>query len=273
MVIKSRNGGRIFHGGVTIELVGMIEDVTTTAGARPTIFLSSSLTLDPGSTNSPIQEHSFNFGALTLPHESFEGAQLHIRYFLRASVKRTLSARTVERTLWIQSKPGVAVGKVPNGLEGPVTLEVGLDGILQLSIHLSGTNFDYNGILEGKLDFALVKANICGADLCIVRREQMGKERGALDEDGKPIFTLPNDPSAFLARFQILEGPVERGVTIPFRFHMASCLHENSCPSRVDEHGLYSIRYYMFFELREGPERSRKFYKAQEFTLTRPSST
>lgn len=258
--MRARSGGQFEHGGVTIRIVGSIDDLLGGSGGRPSnTFLSSSLTLAPAGS-SDLLELPFTFGALSLQHESFEGNRIHVRYSLQVTMKRSISDRTFERTLWIQNRDSLP--SISDHIPKPMKLDVGLQEMLKLAITMEDSEFDWKGIIKGWLNFEMVQAPIISADLCILRRELMGP----LPNEKDIPFTVPS-PEEFIARFQILEGAVERGDQIPYRFHLASCLDEHAAATKVDEHGLYAIKYYAFFELQD--TENRRFYKAQEIVIRR----
>lgn len=256
-MLRARSGGQFDHGGVTIRIVGSIDDLL---GSRPpNIFLSSSLTLAPAGS-ADLLELPFTFGALSLQHESFEGGRIHVRYSLQVTMKRSISDRTFERTLWIQDRHSIP--RPAEKISKPVNLDVGLDEMLKLVISMEDSEYDWKGIIKGKFKFDMVQAPIVSADLCILRREFLGP----LPSDKDIPFTVPSSEE-FISRFQILEGSVERGDQIPFRFHLASCLDEHSAVTKIDEHGLYAIKYFAFFEQQD--TENRRFYKAHEIKIRR----
>ncbi len=259
MCVKLRCGGDIAHDGISIQLLGFIEDISVSAG-KPHYFISSTLKLSPDSNDTDLVELPFSFGAIGLPYESFEGNRLQIRYALKAILKRTFSDKSVERTIWVKSKESI---RKPL-LVKPTLMEVGLEEYLQLTISLTNTNHTWKGILRGKMDFQLVKASIVGAELCIIRREEINPGRPVPEATLPHPFPVPT-ASEVLARHQIIDGPIQRNDKIPFRFHLASCLSENTTPTAIDPHGLFSIRYYLFIELHD--KEGRKFYKAHELSI------
>lgn len=261
--MRRRGGGRIDHNGISIELSGTIDDLTLAGRCRT--FLASSLILTPDgnqSTPSELLQLPFSFGALSLPHASFEGARLQIRYFLRVTVKRSMADRTFERTLWVEPIPSkkLADSDMNNENITRARLEVGLDSMMSLSIELDDGPYTWLGLLRGRLLFTSLSISLVSADLCIIRREYIPAPK----EPPTTAFQVP-EPSEFISRFQILEGPVRTGDEIPFRFHLASCLSEHSVPTCSEEHGLYAVRYYAFFELQDSQQ--RRFYKAHEIVI------
>jgi hypothetical protein len=177
-------------------------------------------------------------------------------------MRRSISDRTFERTLWVQNA-GRKTSGISRHISRPLKLEVGLQDIFKLAIDMADSEFHWNSIITGQLRFEMVQASIIAADLCILRREMVGP---LPPEDTDIPFAVPM-PEEFIARFQILEGSVERGDLIPFRFHLASCLDQHAAPTTVDEHGLYAIKYFVFFELQD--TENRRFYKAQEIAIKR----
>jgi len=263
------------HEGIDIELNGTIDD--TSLAGKIISFLSSTLTLAPPSSSSTsagsdplLLELPFNFGALSLPHGSFEGGRLQVRYALRVCVRRSLADRFYERTLWVEHQQDIGKDKiVADGTPVKVAkLEVGLDQMLSLRIELlDPAAYIWRGVVRGRLHFLLVHTPIVSADICLLRREYIPAPPTPVDQSTtqeQPVFAAPSS-SEILARFQILDGTVLRGDQVPFRFHLASCLDEHAVETRREEHGLYAIQYYLFFELQD--RQDRKFYKAHEIII------
>lgn len=221
--------------------------------ARPNQFLFSSLVLaPPGASVEPIKA-SFDFGAIGLPYESFDGKKIQVRYAVRVVVKRTLSDRVYERTVWVeeQSKETIADQE-----ESSVTYQLGITDSIEIEFKMDRTKVDCHGTLKGSLTLKHVVPSIVHAELVLFRLEHIGQDwpqdRKKYPEGDEPIV-----------RYQILEGPAQTGDVIPFRFHMNSCLDEHASKTKITPN--YSIIYQMFMVLRDSED--RKLYKAQEITV------
>lgn len=252
------------HSGITVHLVGAIEDLRRASATQG--FLRSSLVLAPPSSiepDAPVQL-AFDFGALGLPYESFEGSHVQVRYYVRVAVRRTLSDRIAERTLWVSQAPARAGAPAPP--DPPVTLDAGKQDVMQMSLGLDRSRQTWNGIVCGSLTFHSLSTPILAADVCLIRRESIGAP-AAPPAGAPPHFAIPADEE-FLARHQVMDGPAEPGDRVPFRFHLASCLDEFATATVVEQ--LYAIRYYLFLVLHDAL--GHKYYKAHELTLEPPEA-
>ena len=75
-----------------------------------------------------------------------------MRYYIRVTVARSMFPVIKEQEFWVQT----TVEK-PSEIDNGIALEVGLEGIVMLSIKYDNVYYDLkNGIIEGKLKFYLV---------------------------------------------------------------------------------------------------------------------
>lgn len=194
--VEVRSRKKFEHLGIKVELVGMIEvsgDVV-----QSSTFMSNGLDLEPPGTKGDDQVYNFSFAVFQKPYESYYGATVKLRYFIRATIQQSKYRSPIVKELDI----GVSVPCVVDDPVSPINLEVGIDDYLNIKIDFPRNTFDLKEVVEGKISFLLVKLLIKKMDLILVRKEIVGTgEKATISAED--IFT-----------FEIMDGcPIKGQLT------------------------------------------------------------
>lgn len=73
--------------------------------------------------------YEFQFKNVYKEFESYRGINSDLRYYLKVTISRTMFSMTKEQEFWVQGKQ-----QKPEGEDPGISMEVGLEGIVLLSI-------------------------------------------------------------------------------------------------------------------------------------------
>ena len=172
---------RLDHAGIKVRLLGRIELSPDAAGGPRTAkhdFLTLVRDLAPPGTLTSTLVLPFEFGRVDLPHESYTGRGVRLRYALKASVSRAYAPSVArEWPLAVQaprSEPplpeGVGAGggggvgvppaspssAVSPSLNSPVRLEVGIEDCLHIELAFDRGAYGLGDTVLGRVNFLLV---------------------------------------------------------------------------------------------------------------------
>eukprot|EP01054_Gregarina_sp_Poly1_P007439 Gregarina_sp_Poly_1__7438@NODE_4135_length_719_cov_186_319018_g2713_i0_p1_GENE_NODE_4135_length_719_cov_186_319018_g2713_i0NODE_4135_length_719_cov_186_319018_g2713_i0_p1_ORF_typecomplete_len171_score20_61Vps26/PF03643_15/1_1e35Arrestin_N/PF00339_29/1_2e05Rgp1/PF08737_10/5_2e03Rgp1/PF08737_10/0_11_NODE_4135_length_719_cov_186_319018_g2713_i0103615 len=85
--VHFRPGKPIDHLGLRLELIGRIE-TTTVKGARTHDFLTMSKDLEPPGTLTEPKSYDWQFKSCEMPHDTYRGTNVRLRYFLKLTFAR-----------------------------------------------------------------------------------------------------------------------------------------------------------------------------------------
>lgn len=233
-----------------MEFFGILE---FPGGLKPAItfcHLSTSLAAEGRLSCEAVAELPFEFKRAEMPHESYNGRHLQVKYFVRVTIKRGLGGDVNgQRAIWVRDYTPAPLISDPGW-----QLEVGLEDQLHINFIAPKSRYFLDSCLEGELHFALVNLKIKSADLSLVRREIVA---GRITDQ------------EVLQRFQIIEGPPARYDTIPFRLPLANL--KDLTPSLRDIEMVGSLLYFVNLIIYD--VEGRRYFKQQEVQLYRNENT
>ncbi|MBA0853821.1 hypothetical protein Goshw_022341 [Gossypium schwendimanii] len=246
--IEPLQGKKIEHLGVKVELLGQIVrelDVPGDIYERKT--------------------YPFEFSTVEMPYETYNGANLRLRYVLKVTVSRNYGGSIVEYQDFM--------------------MEVGIEDCLHIEFEYNKSKYHLKDVIIGKIYFLLVRIKIKNMDLEIRRRESTGSGANTHVE------------TETLAKFELMDGAPVRGkllVLIPqilqllqiyiiFLKHSAYNhvlgIEGESIPIRLflspyeltptyrNINNKFSVKYYLNLVLVD--EEDRRYFKQQEIAIYR----
>lgn len=226
-------------------------------------FLSTSQELAaPGELQHP-QTFPFNFKNVEKQYESYNGINVKLRYFVRATVSRRVTDVVREKDLWVYSY------RIPPETNSSIKMDVGIEDCLHIEFEYSKSKYHLKDVIVGRIYFLLVRLKIKHMELSIIRRETTGAAPNQYNE------------SETLVRFEIMDGSPSRGVltrtcenyltannilgeTIPIRLFLGGF---DLTPTFREVNKKYSTRYYLSLVLID--EDARRYFKQSEIVLFR----
>ncbi|EDO42373.1 predicted protein [Nematostella vectensis] len=224
-------GKKLEHQGIKIEFIGQIGAVLELA--RPG-ELSQSVCYD------------FEFVNVEKPYETYTGANVRLRYFLRVTIVRRLSDVTKEMDLAVHT-----LSSYPD-MNTSIKMEVGIEDCLHIEFEYNKSKYHLKDVIVGKIYFLLVRIKIKHMELAIIKRETTGTGPNTYNENET------------IAKYEIMDGAPVRGESIPIRLFLAGY---ELTPTFKDVNKKFSVRFFLNLVLVD--EEERRYFKQQEIILWR----
>jgi len=244
-----KDGKRVEHAGIRIQLIGQIE--TPADRGNPFEFTSLLCTLaEPGFIQGTGVTLPFEFQRADLVNESYNGQNVRLRYFLRATLYRSGLASNVikEMDMWV-----VNYDKPPQ-MNNTIKMEVGIEDCLHIEFEYNKSKYHLKDVIIGKVYFLLVRLRIKHMELCLIKRETYGQPPSVVTE------------SETLTKFEIMDGAPVKAESIPVRLFLSQF---DLTPTYRDIQSKFSVKYYLNLVLID--EDDRRYFKQQEIILWRRS--
>ncbi|XP_022646470.1 vacuolar protein sorting-associated protein 26B-like isoform X3 [Varroa jacobsoni] len=237
-------GSRLEHQGIKIELIGLIELYYDRGNHHEFTSISKELAR-PGDL---IQNTSFpfEFHNVEKPYESYTGANVRLRYFLRVTIVRRLTDTIKELELAVHT-----LSSYPD-INSSIKMEVGIEDCLHIEFEYNKSKYHLKDVIVGKIYFLLVRIKIKHMEIAIIKRETTGA--------GPNTFT----ENETIAKYEIMDGAPVRGESIPIRLFLSGY---ELTPTMKDINKKFSVRYYLNLVLVD--EEERRYFKQQEIILWR----
>lgn len=239
------SGKKLDHVGIKIELIGAIElYYDRSNGSEFTALLLELAT--PGQLTETT-EFPFEFTNVEKQFESYNGLNVHLRYYIRCTVSRNYSSNiTKEREFWVQ-----ATSPAPE-INNTIKMEVGIEECLHIEFEYDKAKYHLKDVVIGKIYFLLVRIKIKHMEVTVIKRETTGQGPSA------------STASDTVTKFEIMDGAPVRGESIPVRLFLEGY---PLTPTYRSVNNLFSVRYYLNLVLVD--EEDRRYFKQQEITLWR----
>uniref|UniRef100_A0A8C1YNU6 VPS26, retromer complex component A n=1 Tax=Cyprinus carpio TaxID=7962 RepID=A0A8C1YNU6_CYPCA len=229
-----QTGKRLEHQGIRIEFVGQIELFSDKSNTHEFVNLVKELAL-PGELTQN-RSYDFEFMQVEKPYESYFGANVRLRYFLKVTVVRRLSDLVKEYDLIVHQ-----LATYPD-VNNPIKMEVGIEDCLHIEFEYNKSKYHLKDVIVGKIYFLLVRIKIQHMELQLIKKEMTG------------IGMI-----SFCVKFytRICES-------IPIRLFLAG--YDLTATMR-DVNKKFSVRYFLNLVLVD--EEDRRYFKQQEIVLWR----
>ncbi|XP_073831037.1 vacuolar protein sorting 26 [Musca autumnalis] len=243
-VTLKKPGSKLEHQGIKIEFIGQIElyydrgnhhefKCITKALARPGDLLQNN-------------SYPFEFPNVEKQFEIYNGSNVRLRYFLRATIIRRISDITKEVDIAVHT-----LCSYPD-VNNPIKMEVGIEDCLHIEFEYNKSKYHLKDTIIGKIYFLLVRIKIKHMEIAIIKRESTG---------GGPNTFTENET---IAKFEIMDGAPVKGESIPIRVFLAGY---NLTPTMRDINKKFSVKYFLNLVLMDTED--RRYFKQQEITLWR----
>ncbi|KAB2016813.1 hypothetical protein ES319_D08G119100v1 [Gossypium barbadense] len=228
--IEPLQGKKIEHLGVKVELLGQIEMYFDRGNFYDFTFLVRELDV-PGDIYER-KTYPFEFSTVEMPYETYNGANLRLRYVLKVTVSRNYGGSIVEYQDFM--------------------MEVGIEDCLHIEFEYNKSKYHLKDVIIGKIYFLLVRIKIKNMDLEIRRRESTGSGANTHVE------------TETLAKFELMDGAPVRGESIPIRLFLSPY---ELTPTYRNINNKFSVKYYLNLVLVD--EEDRRYFKQQEIAIYR----
>jgi len=245
ILTRVKAGKKIEHKGIKVELIGQIEVVYDRGSHHDFLLLSHELS--QGGVLSGDNTFEFDFVSTDKTHESYNGVNVRLRYFLRFSINRGLSANIYkEQDVWVINYIS------PPEVNSSIKMEVGIEECLHIEFEYGRSKYHLKDVILGKVYFLLVRIKIKYMEIALVKRESTG--------------TAPNvyTETETLTKYEIMDGAPVRGESIPVRLFLGAF---DLTPTYKNICGKYNVKYLLNLVLVD--EEDRRYFKQTDITLWR----
>jgi vacuolar protein sorting-associated protein 26 len=237
-------GKKLNHQGVKVELLGKFE-VHFDRG-NDDVFFSREQTLLPAGALENSMALDFSFTDLQFPHESYNGINVRLRYFLLVTIGQSVLDTTKEKELWVH-----CMQKIPDQ-NPPIRMEVGVENALHIEFEFSKSKFHLHDVVVGKIYFLLIRLKIKSMEISIIKVETSGVQPNIYEDKNT------------VTKYEIMDGCPTRGETIPIRLFLSGVDIEPTMHQILDK---MSVQWYLNIVLTD--EDDRRYFKKHEMLLYR----
>lgn len=268
VTLRPRDGKRVEHSGVKVQLLGTIEtktDNSSSANLQNDDFLSFAQELASPAEIKNNETYPFEFRNVEKMYESYRGINVRLRYYLKVTVSRKSTDIIRERELWVYQYikpedvdgPGTITSKSAEGKEtsnsnSTIKMDVGIENCLHIEFEYSKNKYPLKGVIVGRIYFLLVRLKIKHMELSLIRRETIGSGNQQISESNTVV------------RFEIMDGAPVKGETIPIRLFLGGF---DLVPTYKDVNKKFSTKTFLSLVLMD--EDSRRYFKQSEIVLYR----
>ncbi|RUS87499.1 hypothetical protein EGW08_004753 [Elysia chlorotica] len=249
-IALKKKGSKLEHQGIKIEFIGQIELYYDRGNHHEFTSLVKEL-VRPGELTHDVSLN-FEFSQVEKPYESYTGANVRLRYFLRVTIVKRLSDVVKEQDIVVHT-----LSQYPE-LNSSIKMEVGIEDCLHIEFEYNKSKYHLKDVIVGKIYFLLVRIKIKHMELQVIKRETTGTGIFALE--GPNTF----NENETIAKYEIMDGAPVRGESIPIRLFLSGY---ELTPTMKDINKKFSVRYYLNLVLVD--EEERRYFKQQEITIFR----
>lgn len=244
-VIPKIPGKKLDHNGIKIEFMGQIELFYDRGNHHEFTSLVKELA-KPGEITGGKASYDFEFVNVEKPYETFTGANVRLRYFLKVTIVRRLADIVKEMDIAVHT-----LSLYPE-VNNSIKMEVGIEDCLHIEFEYNKSKYHLKDVIVGKIYFLLVRIKIKHMELAIIKKEVAGNAPNQYTENET------------IAKYEIMDGAPVRGESIPIRLFLSGY---ELTPTMKDINKKFSVRYYLNLVLVD--EEERRYFKQQEIVLWR----
>ncbi|XP_030953989.1 vacuolar protein sorting-associated protein 26A-like [Quercus lobata] len=245
VLVEPTQGKKFEHNGIKIELLGQIELFFDRGNFYD--FTSLVRELDVPGELYERKTYPFEFSTVEMPHESYNGVNVRLRYILKVTIGRNYVTNMVEYQEFV-----VRNYTPPPPINNSIKMEVGIEDCLHIEFEYNTSKYHLKDAILGKIYFLLVRIKIKNMELEIRRRESTGSGSNTYVE------------TETLAKFELMDGAPVRGESIPIRLFLSPY---ELTPTYRNINNKFSVKYFLNLVLVD--EEDRRYFKQQEITVYR----
>uniref|UniRef100_A0A061R195 Vacuolar protein sorting-associated protein 26 n=2 Tax=Tetraselmis sp. GSL018 TaxID=582737 RepID=A0A061R195_9CHLO len=247
VTVMPTSAKKVEHSGMKVQLLGQIE--LASDRHHPHEFVALVRELAPPGELCQRETMAFEFSSVEMQYDSYEGAQVRLRYILRVTVARNSGGHVVkEFPFWVRNYGAPDETDV----QQPIKMEVGIEDCLHIEFEYNRGTYSLKDTVVGKIYFLLVRIKLKHMEIEIRRRETTGSGSSMHNE------------SETLAKYEIMDGAPVRGENIPIRLFLSPY---DLTPTYKNVNNKFSVRYFLNLVLVD--EEDRRYFKQQEILLHR----
>ena len=140
------------------------------------------------------QNFEFDFQNVEKQHETYQGINVRLRYFVRVTITRGMSDVVKEQDIAVHT-----LASFPE-MNNSIKMEVGIEDCLHIEFEYNKSKYHLKDVIVGKIYFLLVRIKIKHMELAILKRESTGSGQNTFHENenvispgyynGQPFFLV-----------------------------------------------------------------------------------
>jgi len=234
---------KVDHLGIKILLVGTIKP--TSGNAHD--YISVVKELEPAGALTESKKYTFEFEGVDKPHESYNGINISLNYYLKVTISRSMSANINKQLeFWVRT-----YSAAPDS-NSNIKMEVGIEDCLHIEFEYNKSKYHLKDVIIGKIYFLLVRLKIKNMNISLIKRETTGSGLDMYNENKT------------LSKYEIMDGAPVRGEAIPVRLFLGGF---DLTPTYKDVCNKFSVSYILNLVLVD--EDDRRYFKQREIFLWR----
>jgi len=237
------NTKKVEHIGIKIALIGTIK--STSGNVHD--FLNVVKELEPAGELKESKTYAFDFEKADKQHESYNGINISLNYYLKVTIFRNLGANATKQSeIWVRNF------SVTPESNTNIKMEVGIEDCLHIEFEYNKSKYHLKDVIIGKIYFLLVRLKIKNMNISLIKRETTGSGLDMYNENKT------------LSKYEIMDGAPVRGEAIPVRLFLGGF---DLTPTYKDVHNKFSVSYILNLVLVD--EDDRRYFKQREVFLWR----
>jgi len=232
------------HLGIKAEFIGQIE--LSHARGKPVVFVQEVVDLAGEGSMEGSSVFDFAFEGVEKIHESYNGINARLRYFVRITVGQKYGDIVKESDIWV-----INYSSAPEDNRG-IKMEVGISECLHIEIEYVSTKHNLQDVVIGKIYFLLSRIKVKHMAVSLVRRETVAVGKEHVSE------------RRILSKYEIMDGEPVRGESIPVRIFLGAY---PLTPTYHKVENKFSLRYYLSLGIIDAED--RRYFKQHEIVLWR----
>ncbi|KAH3687223.1 hypothetical protein WICPIJ_001818 [Wickerhamomyces pijperi] len=240
VTFRVKEGKRVDHSGVKIQLYGSIETIN---GQRDDFLtLSHDLALPGELTHS--ETFGFNFKDVEKRFETYRGTNVVVNYSVKVTVLRKSADISKSKKFAVQ------VYSNPTDLKKSIKLDIGIENCLHIEFEYSKSTYSLKDVIVGRINFLLTRLKIKHMEISLVTRETVGVQPSQLIENQT-------------IRYEIMDGSPVKGEVIPIRLFLGGY---DLTPTVKTS--MFNVKNYISLVIID--EEGRRYFKQAEIIFFRP---
>ena len=242
---------RVDYVGVRVELLGQVELMFDRGQSSD--FLAKRRELEgAGELLQSPKTYRFEFKDVDMPHESYNGLNARVKYFVRVTVVRSFASNAVQEVpFWLRNVTA------PPDANSTIKMEVGIEDCLHIEFEYDKSKYHLSDSLSGSINFLLVRIKLKHMELEVRQRETTTS-----GVKGQNAFS----ETQTIVKYEIMDGAPVKAEKIPLRLFLKP--YTNSItPTYRNVCNKLDVRYFINLVLVD--EEDRRYFKQQEIELYR----
>lgn len=175
VTITPKKGKKFDHAGISVSINGVLEAASGVLASQRLLCSEIKEVAGPGTITEEKVVFPFDFTGVEKTYDSYYGANMNVRYFIRVIIKRKLMPTTNRDADFLVVDYGKAAFGLPVLKKKSISMDVGIKDCLAIRLDIEHSVFHLNEVILGTILFDLVRIRMKRMELTIIKREYFGR--------------------------------------------------------------------------------------------------